>query len=63
MFQAEIHHDIRVSTPSGLLLARGFLTIASFHYLNLLFQSKQQQKNNHQSFPKERKGKTPADEY
>lgn len=46
MFQAEIHHDTRASTPSGLLLARGSLTITSFHYFNLMFQSKQQQKKN-----------------
>lgn len=70
MFQAEIHHDIKARTPSGLLLARGFLTITSFHYLNLMFRSKnhhhqQQQKTkpNNQHSPKARNGKTPADEY
>lgn len=68
MFQAEIHHDSRAGNPSGLLLDRGCLTITSFHYLNLMFQSKttppqQKTPNNHQHFKKARKGKTPADEY
>jgi len=39
MFQAEICHDIRASTPSGLPLARHPVSTASSHCLNLMFQA------------------------
>lgn len=48
MFQAGIHQDIHASIPSGLVLARGSLMNASFHYLNLMFQSKSKRKKKRQ---------------
>lgn len=66
MFQAGIHQDIHASIPSGLVLARGSLMNASFHYLNLMFQSKskrKKKKGKKPAFFKSKKWKTPADEY